>query len=86
MAKERNRKTGFEDELKELESIVGSLDEGSLSLEESLKLFEKGIRLSQKLQSALENASLKVSRLLEEGNPLEVPFSPEPDDGKGGSS
>jgi len=86
MAKERNRKAGFEEELKELESIVEQLDGGSLSLEESLKLFEKGIRLSRRLQSALESASMKVSRLLEEGKPVEVPFSVERPSEKGESS
>lgn len=87
MAKERNKKVGFEEELKELESIVERLDGGSLSLEESLKLFEKGIRLSRRLQSSLENTSMKVSRLLEEGgNPVEVPLSGKPSHGKGESS
>ena len=82
MSAERKKKAGFEEELKELESIVDHLDEGSLSLEESLKLFEKGIRLSRKLQSRLENASMKVTQLLQKEKSREIPFTDKNPDGK----
>ena len=75
MSAERRKKAGFEEELKELESIVDRLDDGSLPLEESLKLFEKGIRLSRKLQSRLENASMKVTQLLQDEKSTEIAFT-----------
>ncbi len=74
------RKAGFEDQLKSLEEIVERLEDGSLPLEESLLLFEKGIRLSRELQAALQAASLRVTRLLETEPPAEAPL---PDAGGG---
>ena len=71
MAKTR-KKANFEDQLQELEEIVAQLDGDTLSLEESLKLFEKGILLSRRLQGALESASLRVTQLLEGGASKEV--------------
>ncbi len=71
MARKSNQ-PGFEERLKELEGIVSQLEGGNLPLEESLDLFEKGITLSRDLQKALESASLRVSRLLENGK--EAPF------------
>ncbi len=56
---------GFEKQLKELEDIVAKLEDGSRPLEESLQLFESGIKLSRELQAALQKASMKVSTLLE---------------------
>ena len=44
------KKQTFETSLKELERIVRRLEEGELSLEESLKLFEDGVRLSRECQ------------------------------------
>jgi exodeoxyribonuclease VII small subunit len=79
MAKSAKRK-GFEEQLQELEDIVRQLEDGSLPLEESLLLFERGIKLSRDLQGALQGASLRVTKLLE-GNPAaEVPFDDEPGD------
>ncbi len=61
------KQPGFEDRLKQLEGIVSQLEGGNLPLEESLGLFEKGITLSRELQKSLEAASLRVSKLLEDG-------------------
>lgn len=47
----------------ELETIVNQLEKGELSLEESLKSFERGIKLSQQCQQALNNAEQKVQKL-----------------------
>ena len=54
----------FEDKIKELEEIVDRLDEGSLSLEESILLFEKGVKLSKACQRMLNSAEKKVNVLL----------------------
>ena len=78
------RKKGFEAQLQELEEIVRRLEDGSLPLEESLLLFERGISLSRELQASLQAASLRVTRLLEGEGSREAPFEPEgPEQGGG---
>ncbi len=57
----------FEKSMGELESIVSSLESGDLALEESLKLFEKGINISNRCQKALNEAEQKVKILNEKG-------------------
>ncbi len=61
----------FETSLKELEKIVRGLEEGELSLEESLKLFEDGVRLSRECQERLNQAERRIEVLLtdSDGNP-----------------
>jgi exodeoxyribonuclease VII small subunit len=54
----------FEDALKELEKIVTQLESDELSLEQSLKSFEKGIKLTRQCQKQLKDAELKVQKLI----------------------
>jgi exodeoxyribonuclease VII small subunit len=68
------KRAGFESQLKALEEIVSKLEDGSITLEDSLTLFEKGVRLSRELQSSLQEASLRVTRLLETEPPRETPL------------
>ena len=63
MPKER-----FEDALNKLEKIVSKLEEGDIPLEESLKLFEEGIRLSRFCNQKLDEAEKKVEILLKGKN------------------
>ncbi len=68
----------FEKSLDELEKIVSELEQGDLSLEESLKYFEKGIALTRTCQKALKEAEQKVQILLEEnGESKFAPFNDE---------
>lgn len=68
----------FEKSLNELESIVNDMEQGQLSLEDSLKRFEKGIALTSQCQQALQNAELKVSELIQKNDTLlEQDFEPE---------
>lgn len=60
----------FEESLLELESIVEKLENGQLSLDESLGLFEKGIKLVKECEVKLKSAQQKVERLIEENNEL----------------
>ena len=53
----------FESALKELETLVSRMESGELSLDESLKAFERGIELTRKCQSSLEAAELRVQTL-----------------------
>ena len=68
----------FEKTLSELEQLVEKMESGDLSLEESLKLFERGITLTKTCQQALSEAEQKVKILLEkEGQPELKTFNPD---------
>lgn len=54
----------FEDGLKRLESIVNQLESGELDLEEAIRVFEEGIKLSLFCQNELARADAKIKRLL----------------------
>lgn len=62
----------FESSLSNLEKIVRQLEEGDLPLEESLKLFEEGVRLSRECQERLNQAERRIEVLLQDagGNPV----------------
>jgi exodeoxyribonuclease VII small subunit len=65
----------FEDCLKRLEEIVDRLEKGDLALEESLALFEEGMKLSNSCRGELEAAEGKVEILLKQGAKLQAqPF------------
>lgn len=65
----------FEGALKELESLVERMEQGDLSLEESLKYFERGIELTRACQQALKQAEQKIQILTEKnGQPEISPF------------
>jgi exodeoxyribonuclease VII small subunit len=58
----------FEQAIARLEAIVGELEKGELPLDESLKIFEEGIRLSKNCLKILEDAERKVEVLVQEKN------------------
>lgn len=63
----------FEDAMKRLESIVETLGEGNLPLEESLKMFEEGMELCKFCNTELDEAGYKVEKLMEkEGGEISV--------------
>lgn len=62
----------FEEALRQLEQIVGQLEEGKLPLEESLRLYEEGQALSIHCQTLLEQATLRVEALTADGEIVEV--------------
>jgi exodeoxyribonuclease VII small subunit len=65
----------FEHSLSDLQSLVERLENGELSLEESLTAFEQGIHLTRTCQAALAQAEQKVQILLERDGELEeAPF------------
>jgi exodeoxyribonuclease VII small subunit len=69
----------FEDALKKLENIVHKIEEGNLSLEETLKAFEEGVTLARFCQSKLDEAQKKVEILMkdEKGKLKSRPFQEE---------
>lgn len=60
----------FEQQLASLEGLVNSLESGELSLEESLKSFEQGIKVARDCQAALKSAEQKVEILMRQGDEL----------------
>ena len=58
----------FEQAMTRLEAIVGELENGDLPLDESLKIFEEGIRLSKNCLKVLEEAERKVEVLVQDKN------------------
>lgn len=58
----------FESSLGELEKIVRKLEDGDLSLEESLKLFEDGVKLSRECQERLNQAERRIEVLLKDSD------------------
>ena len=53
----------FETALQQLEEITAKLESGELSLDESMKCYEKGVKLSDYCAKALNNAELKIKQL-----------------------
>ena len=62
----------FEKALEQLEGLVEELESGDLSLENSLKSFEKGIKLARLCQEQLSKAELQVQKLKEENGELKT--------------
>ena len=58
----------FETSLTELEAIVAKLENGDLPLEESLDLFEKGIKLSRECRDRLAKAERRIEVLLKDAD------------------
>ena len=67
MTKE-DKEMQFDEAFKRLEAIVGNLESGDLSLEESMKLFEEGIGLTEACKSRLEDAEKKIQLLLKDSD------------------
>lgn len=65
MSKNPKQETDFEKTLAELEKLVESLEQGDLSLDESLAGFKRGIELTRQCQSVLDNAEQTVQQLLD---------------------
>jgi exodeoxyribonuclease VII small subunit len=72
-------KQTFENAMKRLEAIVLELESGDLALDEAMKKFQEGIKLSRFCSQRLDETEKRVSILLkdEEGNVRAEPFSPE---------
>ncbi len=63
----------FEAALQELETIVARLEAGSLTLDESLALFERGQKLARRCDTQLNEATLRVEQLTADGEIVELP-------------
>ena len=68
MAKKETIKPDFEQSLQELEALVLKMETGDLSLEDSLKEFERGVQLTRQCQEALTAAEQRVKLLAADGS------------------
>lgn len=71
-------KESFENNLKELEEVVKTLESSDISLDEMLGLFEKGVALTKSCTQQLENAEQKITVLMKNrnGDITEEEFTP----------
>ncbi len=65
MSDKKSRVNEFEKSLAELEALVERMESGELSLEDSMKQFERGIQLARACQQQLKQADLKVQQLVQ---------------------
>lgn len=75
----------FEEALRRLTEIVQTLEKGDLSLEQSVALFEEGVKLAALSQARLDGAQKRVEELLgvdENGRARTAPFDVSPSSGK----
>ena len=72
-------KLSFENAMKQLENIVHELESGNLSLDDSIKKFEEGIKLSSYCSAKLDETEKRISILMKDhdGNITEKPFVPD---------
>jgi exodeoxyribonuclease VII small subunit len=90
MSKANETPLSFEAALRQLEEIVQRLEKGELPLEESLRLYEEGIRLSRYCHAKLEEAEGRIEQLLKDargeartdaaGRPRTAPLAPPEDE------
>ncbi|MCL2382979.1 MAG: exodeoxyribonuclease VII small subunit [Oscillospiraceae bacterium] len=58
----------FEESMKQLETIVQELESGKLNLDDSMKKFEEGMKISKECSQHLEKAEKKITLLVQDGN------------------
>ncbi len=76
MPKKQTSNLDFDGAIRELEALVERMEKGELSLEESLKTFERGIELTRACQKALDEAEQKVEILTQkDGQLVPQPFA-----------
>lgn len=67
--KDDNQVAQFESSLDELEKLVARMEQGDMSLDDSLQSYERGIALYRNCQTALEQAQLRVKLLYDPASP-----------------
>ena len=79
MKKTETQRKNFETSLASLEQIVRELERGDLALEDSLKLFENGVRLARECQDRLNQAERRIEVLMRDsdGRPVVSEFEKE---------
>ena len=78
--KESDQHPSFESAMAELEQLVEKMEDGELTLDESLRAFERGVVLTRLCQNELKNAELKVQQLNNDGGLEELEIA-DPENG-----
>lgn len=77
---EKKEELNFEEAMKQLEEIANVLENGNLSLDESVNKFEEGMKLSKKCNNFLDQAEKKITMLINDGEEIkEENFVPKAD-------
>ena len=63
-------KENFEQNMEELEKIIQELEKGNLNLDESIKKFEEGMKISKRCNEFLEEAEKKITILIQDNNKI----------------
>lgn len=80
MPRKKDVSPDFEQSLNELEALVEQMEQGDISLEQSLQLFERGVKLTRSCQEALKKAEQRVQMLVEQNGESRLePFDSEDD-------
>lgn len=64
------KEINFETSMEQLEKIVQDLEKGDLNLDDSIKKFEEGIKISKQCNKILEEAEKKITVLINDGNEI----------------
>lgn len=64
------KKASFEEQMAQLQEIVNNLQQGNVPLEDALKQFKEGMKLSNKLQSQLDKSEKTLAELVDENGNL----------------
>lgn len=81
MPRKKTDSFDFEQAMQSLDKLVEEMENGGLSLEESLKHFEAGVKLTRECQTALKQAEQKVNKLIEKhGELILEPFADDLDE------
>ena len=77
---EKKEELNFEEAMKQLEEIANVLENGNLSLDESVNKFEEGMKISKKCNDFLDQAEKKITMLINDGEEIkEEDFVPKAD-------
>lgn len=77
---EKKEELNFEEAMKKLEEIANLLENGNLSLDESVNKFEEGMKISKKCNDFLDQAEKKITMLINDGEEIkEEDFVPKAD-------
>jgi exodeoxyribonuclease VII small subunit len=77
MSAKKSKTPDFESSLAQLEKLVEQMESGELGLEESLKAFEEGVKLTRLCQQTLSQARQKVQVLMEKNGKLSLQEAPQ---------
>ena len=71
-----NKEKDFEELMKNIEEITAQLESENLTLDKSVELFEKGMKISKECNEKLENAEKRITMLINAETEEEVDFVP----------